>query len=115
MPYLKAASGSFLQVYSFSVVEFSVGHRPVLRTELCAKRSKPNSLIFGNLRYVGTMAALDLEGSPGRISLVSEGEKLSYPHVKLTSQGVTTVQLLEPKSLTSALLTSSPILCSHLP
>lgn len=99
---------------SFSVVEFSVGHRPVLGTELCAKRSKPNSLLLGNLRYVGTMAALDLEGSPGRISLALEGEKLSHPHVKLTSRGVTAVQRLEPKSLTSALLTSSPILCSHL-
>lgn len=33
----------------------------------------------------GTAVALDPEGSPGRVSLVLEGEKLSYPHIKLIS------------------------------
>lgn len=45
------------------------------------------------------MAALDPEGSPGGVSLVSEGEKLSYPHVKLMSRGITAIQLLKPKSV----------------
>ena len=42
----------------------------------------------------GTAVALDPEGSPGQVSLALEEEKLSYPHIKLLSSGVTTIQLV---------------------
>lgn len=79
-----------------------------------AERLKPSSRVPDNLCRVGTMSASDPEGSPGRVSFVSEGEELCYPHIKPTYQGHHTSTA--KAKITSALLTSNPpLLLSYLP